>query len=438
MNLGGIRETLTMALESLRANRLRSLLTILGVVIGVATVIIISSIITGLNNKVAAFASSFGTNSVYAFHIPIDIQPTAELLARRRLTVDEAIDMRKLPHVVAVNAAMRYQDPQVGIGQESVKYRGKAIQNSLLEGDTDQMPLTADLKISEGGFFTREEDEHRANVVILGSDTKDKLFGQESPLGKDVEIRGELFTVVGVMDKHKQLFGSGANPQDNIAYMPLGTFRKILPDQKDVWITARYDEAQNKAAVEEEMRTLLRIARRVPTAADDDFAIFTPDALVKFWGQLTGGLVLFMIAVSSVGLMVGGVGVMNIMLVSVTERTREIGVRKAIGATRGGIMLQFTAEAITLCALGGFLGVCLGGLVTLAVRLSIAALPASMSTMWTTISAQDAFLRAAQIVRDAAEQHRAPVRVVECERGAPVAVARLAHRAGIQHITRTA
>ena len=386
MNLSSIRETLTMALDSLRANRLRSLLTILGVVIGVATVIIISSIITGLNNKVSDFANSFGTNSIFAFHIPIDIQPTAELLARRRLTVEEAVAMRRLPHVVAVNAAMRYQDPQVGIGQESIKYRGKAIQNSLLEGDTEYMPVTADLKIREGGFLTKEQNEHRANVVILGSDTTDKLFGQESPIGKDVEIRGELFTVLGVMDKHKQLFGSGANPQDNIAYMPVNTFRKILPGEKDVWITVRYDQAQNKALVEDEMRTMLRIARKVPTAADDDFSIFTPDALVQFWSQLTGGLVLFMIAVSSVGLMVGGVGVMNIMLVSVTERTREIGVRKAIGATRGSILLQFTAEAVTLCALGGLLGVLVGGLVTLAVRLTIAALPASMSTTWTTIS----------------------------------------------------
>ncbi len=386
MNLGSIRETLQMALESLRANRLRSALTILGVVIGVATVIIISSIITGLNNKVQDFANSFGTNSIYAFHLPIDVQPTAEMLARKRLTIDEAVAMQSLPHVVAVDPAMRYQDPQVGIGVESIKYRGKSVQNTLLEGDSEEMPLTADIRLTKGTMFTKEQNQHRTNVTVLGHDTAEKLFGDQNPVGKDVEIRGELFTVLGVFDKHKQLFGSGANPEDNIAFMPVDTFRKILPDQKDTWITVRYDDARNKAAVEEEMRTLLRIARKVPTQSDDDFAIFTPDALVQFWGQLTGGLVLFMIAVSSVGLMVGGVGVMNIMLVSVTERTREIGVRKAIGATRGGIMLQFTAEAVTLCAVGGLLGVLLGGLVTYGIHWGFAALPATMSTVWTTVS----------------------------------------------------
>ncbi len=386
MRLGSVRETIRMALESLRANRMRSALTILGVVIGVATVIIISSIITGLNNKVQAFADAFGTNSIFVFHMPVDVQPTAELLARRRLTVEEAIAMRSLPHVVAVDPAIRYQDPQFDIGQESVKYRGKAVQQTILEGDTDAMPETSDLPMKEGAIFTAEQDRQRANVVVLGYDTAGKLFGQESAMGKDVEIHGELFSVIGVVGKRQQLFGSGANPEDNIAFVPLGTFRKLMPGQKDVWISIRYDEPKNQALVEDEVRTLLRIARKVPTQKDDDFAIFTPQAAVEFWTQLTGGLVLFMIAVSSVGLMVGGVGVMNIMLVSVTERTREIGVRKAIGATRGSILLQFTAEAVTLCALGGALGVAIGGLFTLAIRLSFAGLPASMSTLWTTVS----------------------------------------------------
>ncbi|RRA48294.1 ABC transporter permease [Acidipila sp. EB88] len=386
MNRSNVRETLAMALDSLRANRMRSLLTILGVVIGVATVIIISSIITGLNNKVQVFADSFGSNAIWAFHMPIDVQPTAELLARKRLTVEEALSMRSLPHVVSVNPSIRYQDPQYGVGEESVKYNGKSVQNTILEGDTDQVSSTSNLPLVAGAMFNDEQNEHRANVVVLGADTTSKLFGGTNAIGAEVTIRGEIFTVVGTLGKVAGLFGSGPNPNDNIAYMPLNTFRKLLPGQKDLGIAVRYDEAKNEALVEDEVRTVLRIARRVPTQKDDDFAVFTPEAIVRLWGQITGGLVLFMIAVSSVGLMVGGVGVMNIMLVSVTERTREIGVRKAIGATRNGILLQFTAEAVTLCAVGGILGVALGGLVTLAIRLSIAALPASMSTLWTVVS----------------------------------------------------
>ncbi len=386
MNLGRTGETLRMALDSLRANRMRSSLTILGVVIGVATVIIISSIITGLNNKVGAFADSFGSNSIFVFHLPMGVQPTPELLARRRLTVEEGLAMRSLPHVVAVDPGQRYSDPNFNVGQEAVKYGSKSVQNTILQGATDQLPLTVDWPLKEGAIFTAEQDSKRANVTVLSYDTARKLFGNESPVGKDVEIKGQLFTVLGVFGKRPGLFGSGPNPEDNMVTFPLNTFRKLVPQEKDVWITVRYDEAKNRDLVEDEIRTQLRVERRVPTQKDDDFEIFTPEAIVRLWSQITGGLVLFMIAVSSVGLMVGGVGVMNIMLVSVTERTREIGVRKAIGATRNSILLQFTAEAMTLCALGGLIGVLLGGLVTLLIRLTIAALPASMSTVWTTVS----------------------------------------------------
>lgn len=379
-------ETLRMAFDSLRSNRTRSALTILGVVIGVTTVITISSVINGLNNHVSEFAKSFGTNSIFAYHLPIDVQPTAELLARKRLTEENAYNMRSLPHVIAVDPAIRYQDPVFNVGQESVKYRGHSIQNTLLEGDTEQMTETNDLKMEEGTIFTAEQNKQGANVTVLGIDTATKLFGEASALGKEVEIDGQLFTVIGVLDKWPQLFGSGANPQDNIAIFPLSTFHKLHPEDKDVWITVRYDQSKNEALVENEIRTQLRVARKVPEMSDDDFAIFTPDAIVRLWTQITGGLVLFMIAVSSVGLMVGGVGVMNIMLVSVTERTREIGVRKAIGATRGSILLQFTAEAMALCAVGGVLGIVAGGAITLAVRLSVAALPASMSLLWTTLA----------------------------------------------------
>lgn len=388
MSVADSRESVRMAFDTLQANKLRSSLTILGVVIGVATVIIISSIINGVNNKVQAWVDSLGTNVVWVFHMPvINVRPTAEMLARKRLTIEEADAMRKLPHVTAVDPSLRYQDWALGVGNVAVKYGGRKIQHTILRGDSPDISAVQDVALTSGVMFTEDDDNRRANVVVLGHDTAAKLFENASPLGKQVEVSGELFTVIGVLDKVKQPFGGGNNPEDNSVVFPLSTFHKIHPEQKDVWISVKYDDPKNKATVEEEIRTLLRVYRRVPTMANDNFAIFSPDSIGRLWAQLTVGLVIFMIAVSSVGLMVGGVGVMNIMLVSVTERTREIGVRKAIGATKSNILVQFTVEAITLCAIGGVIGVLIGAVITFAVRLALgAALPASMSSMWTTIA----------------------------------------------------
>ena len=186
-------------------------------------------------------------------------------------------------------------------------------------------------------MWTESEEEHRDNVVILGHDAAADLFPGEDPIGKDVKCEGDVFTVIGVLDLQPQPFGSGRNTQDNTAYFPLETFRKIHPEITDFWIVVKYDDPANKQIVTEEVRELLRVRRKLHADQDDNFAIFSPDSLTRLWNQLTGGLFLFMVAVSCVGLMVGGVGVMNIMLVSVTERTREIGVRKAIGATKKNI-----------------------------------------------------------------------------------------------------
>ena len=166
----------------------------------------------------------------------------------------------------------------------------------------------------------------------------------------------------------------------------LETFRKIHPEILDYWIVARYDNPANKAIVTEEIRELLRVRRKLRVQQDDNFAIFSPDSLTRLWNQLTVGLFLFMVAVSSVGLMVGGVGVMNIMLVSVTERTREIGVRKAIGATKKNILLQFTLEAVTLCMVGGLLGIFAGALFTLILHFAVSFLHAALSFTWVIIA----------------------------------------------------
>ena len=385
MALSDSRESVRMALDTLRANKLRSGLTILGIVIGIATVITISSLINGVNNRVADLASQFGTNVLWVFRWNfIGIRPTAEMLARKQFTLDDAQAITTLPHVTAVNAARRFANWQLGVGYVAIQYKDKKVQNSILIGTLPAFSIVDDVQIQEGRPFTEDEEFRRADVTVLGHDTAEKLFGTEDPLGKDVVIGGDVFTVIGVLDKYKQLFGGGSNPEDNKAVFPMSTFHKIHPEILDTIIAIKYDDAKNKAMVTEEVRTMMRERRRVRVEKDDDFAIFGPDNILTLWGQITAGLVIFMFAVSSVGLLVGGVGVMNIMLVSVTERTREIGVRKAIGATKRNVLVQFTFEAITLCALGGVVGIALGAIITLAIRYGVS-FPASLSTFWVVI-----------------------------------------------------
>ncbi len=387
MAFGDTRESVRMAMETLRSNKLRSGLTILGVVIGVATVIAISSIINGVNNKFQSFVDSLGTNVIWVFHMPvINVRPTTEMLARKKLTVEDADAIRRLPHVVAVDPSKRYQDFQLGLGNVAIKYGKKKVQHSILTGDSPEIAKVNALPLVAGRMFNEVDEARASNVTVLGYDAAQKLFGNQSPLGKEVEINGDMFTVIGVFDKAKQPFGGGENAEDNKAAFPLSTFNKIHREVKDVWISVKYDDPKNKSIVEEEIRSLLRVRRKVRVEQPDNFAIFSPDSISRLWSQITGGLVIFMIAVSSVGLMVGGVGVMNIMLVSVTERTKEIGVRKAIGATKRNILVQFTVEAITLCAMGGVIGISVGALITLLIRLAMGSgLPASMSSLWATI-----------------------------------------------------
>jgi putative ABC transport system permease protein len=386
MRFGNSGESIRMALQTLRANKLRSGLTVLGIVIGVTTVITISSIISGLNSNVENWVDSLGSNVLWIFHMPvIGVRPTAAMLARKKMTLEDALAMRELPHVVSANAGARHVNPIFQVGIIGVKYGTKKAQGTMLEGDTTAIKDVENFDLTEGRLFTEAEDERASNVVILGHDTAQKLFGKESAIGKEVEIEGDLFTVIGVADKLKQAFGGGDNPEDNKATFPLRTFRKLHPEDKDMWLSVKYDDPKNRTLVEDEIRELLRRHRKVKAWQPDDFEIFAPDSIARLWNQLTGGLAIFMVAVSSVGLMVGGVGVMNIMLVSVTERTREIGVRKAIGATKRNILVQFSMEAITLCAIGGVIGIVVGAIITLLIRVIISALPATMSTMWAII-----------------------------------------------------
>ena len=386
MAQGQARESVRMALDTLRANKLRSGLTILGIVIGVTTVIVISSVINGLNNRVTDFADSLGSNVLWVYHIPFAIgRPTTEQLTRKKLTLDDALALRALPHVAATDAGIRYTKA-FELGDISAKYEGHKVAGAILKADTAEVTDTQNLVLQEGRFFNDEEDQRHAEVVVLGHDASEELFvNGEDPIGKQITVGTSLFTVIGVLDKQKQPFGSGKNPEDNELIFPFRTFHSLHPEILDVGIGVKYDDPKNKDLVQEEVREMLRIRRHVKVEAEDNFEIFGPDTLTKLWGNITGGLFGFMVAVSSVGLMVGGVGVMNIMLVSVTERTREIGVRKAIGATKRTILTQFTMEAITLCAVGGVFGILVGAVITYIVYYLPIGLPATLSTLWVMV-----------------------------------------------------
>ena len=386
MAIGTSRETVAMALDTLRTNKLRSGLTILGIVIGVMTVIVISSVVNGLNQSVQGVIESLGSNVLFVFRFPVFTgRPTTEMLTRKQMTYDDAVALGELPHVIAVSPTLQFTDHSNlgGVGSTSIKGNGRTMANTTLEGDVPAVQQVHDFNLLAGRFFTDNDQERAANVVVLGYDSADELFGVDQAVGREVEVGGMLFTVVGVLEKQKQAFGGGKNPSDNVAYFPVSTFHKLHPEVLDYWISLKYDDPKNLPVVQDEVTELLRRRRKVPNEKPDNFAVFGTDTLTRLWNQITGGLFLLLFALSSVALMVGGVGVMNIMLVSVTERTREIGVRKAIGATRGTIMAQFTLEAVTLCAVGGIIGVLVGSVIGYSLRW---VLPSLVSIWWVALA----------------------------------------------------
>ena len=382
---GSTQETVSMALNTLRENKLRSGLTILGIVIGVMTVIIISSVVNGLNTSVSGFVESFGSNVLFVFRFPaIGTRPTTEMLTRKQLTYDDAIAMRDLPHVVAVSPQLRHQDFSApgGGGKTAISSGGRKMQSTILGGFTPAQEEIGSLVLHDGRFFNEGDQERAASVVVLGYDTADQLFGVDQAIGKEAVVGGNTFQVVGVVEKKTSPFGGGKNPEDNFAYFPITTYHRIHPEDRDYWITLKYDDPKNISLVTDEITELLRRRRKVPNAAPDNFAVFGTDSITRLWNQISGGLFLLLFGLSSVALMVGGVGVMNIMLVSVTERTREIGIRKAIGATKRTIMGQFTLEAVTLCGVGGVIGALLGSGIG---KLLSFLLPSEVSLVWISI-----------------------------------------------------
>jgi putative ABC transport system permease protein len=378
-------EEVLLALDTLRRNPLRSALTILGIVIGITTVITVSSVINGLNENVLGGIRELGSDTIIAYRFPWASlsRPPSEWFNRKELQAEWAEDIARLPHVAAAAPSMRIFEPHFGSGTADVSRGAYRSKNVILQGNTPSISQIFDLKVQYGRPFNETDTEHHSPVALLGYDTVRTLFpgSPEDSIGKEVTIDGQLFTVIGTFEKRRQGISGGSNPEDNIAIMPVTTLRKLYPNNRDYILFIKASDPEKVSEAVEETRELLRRKRRLSNDKPDDFALFTSDYFLDLWNRISSLIFILMFAVASVGLLVGGIGVMNIMLVSVTERTREIGVRKAIGAKRSNILAQFLIEAVTLSAVGGVIGVILGSGISLLMRYG-AHLPAVLSFFW--------------------------------------------------------
>ena len=372
-------DTLRMALDNVRAHKLRSFLTVLGVVIGVLVVVVIASILTGMRKNIVTMIEDYGTNNIFAFHLSTGprVGPRDRAEYRRKpLKPEDGLAIKEHASLVedVANTAWMWIP-----GDNAVTYRGTKYRNPQLQGVSANYLSIVNLSLHEGHFFSDNDDQARRNVLVIGASVAEALFPHKtSALGTVVTIAGQPFRIVGVLEKRKAGGLMGEEDDNNQALMPYRTSRKVAPSTSDwMMLIVRARSGQVKPALEQ-VEEVLRRRRGLRSNQPNDFDLSTADRFIEQFDSITAGIGLVAIAISSVGLMVGGIGVMNIMLVSVTERTQEIGVRKALGARRGDIVRQFLFEAITLTFLGGLIGVLLAFLASGVLRLAIPALPAEI------------------------------------------------------------
>lgn len=365
MNYADLKESISMALATLRASKLRAGLTILGVTVGVVTVLSMVSIIQGLNKSFSEQIESLGSNAVWVtkFDPSFGKPPGPEERQRKELTIGDADAIRdEIPTIADVSPVQREISA-------TVRYRDKQATPVLL-GCTSHYEFTQSQYVGYGRFINEIDIHERSNVAVIGRDLVKAIFpNNEDPIGADIKIDGNPFRVVGVMSVLGSFFGQS---RDNIVFIPLTTTQKYYPRiEAPRTIFAIIIRPKSRAAVKQtmdEIRDLLRKRRQVRYGEKDNFGISSQDALLDIYNQLTGATYLVLTAISAVALMIGGIGVMNIMLVSVTERTKEIGIRKAVGATRISILSQFLVEAVVLTAIGGILGLVIGELMSLLIN----------------------------------------------------------------------
>ena len=382
MRLGILREIVQMAFDSIKSHKLRSFLTLLGIMIGVMTVIAMVSVIQGLNRAFLAELESAGSDLiVISKNDPIQMGNLSEEERQRKdLTFEDAIAIEEECPLVKAVAADLIADFFENI---PVKYRNIKSQNALILGMNEKWPEVINLYLpTSGRFLTKSDIQHRTKVCVLGSELAETLFPHTDPLQKDIRIGAEKFTVVGVLQERGSMFGQS---RDNFVGIPITTLMKYYPyDLEDIEILAIPRGHGYIQEAIDQIINVLRRRRRVAFGKPNDFEIYTQDTFIQLYNQLTGAVFLVMIVISSIALLVGGIGVMNIMLVSVKERTREIGIRKALGARSSDILKQFLIEAIFLTGVGGVSGVIIGFAIAFLVK-AATPLPASV-TPWSVIA----------------------------------------------------
>jgi len=345
-----LRETLWLALDALRTHKLRSFLTLLGVILSVTTLVFVMSVISGLNMYVADRVANLGANVYIVDRFGIITSQDAWIEAQKRplVTIEEYERLRDSMKIASAVAAEEDHNVQVRSGNLTME-------NTRMMGSTANFGQVRNLAVAQGRFITQSDEEHRSEVIFIGPDLVQKFFPNVDPIGKAIRVQTHTYEVVGVAEPLGSAFGES---QDNYMIMPISTWRKGWHTNNDwVAIFVQAPNAEMMQASEDEARMLFRAWRHLPYNAADNFAILGSDSIMQLWHDLTGNLAFVAVALVSVFLVVGGIVIMNIMLASVTERTREIGLRRSLGARKKHILLQFLTESAVLAATGGLIGI---------------------------------------------------------------------------------
>jgi len=379
-NVGAsFKEPALIALETLRTHKLRSFLTLLGVILSVSTLIVVVSMINGTNRYISEKVANFGANVFQVSRFPLltSFDEFLRLQKRNKVIVwDDYVFLRdnmRLAKTVGAEVEGRLA---------KLKYKGDTLEDVTLHGVTANMAEMDTKEAESGRYIVDSDNSHRSNVILIGTDVSKRFFKTSDPIGQSIYIDGESFEVVGVGKELGTTFGQS---QDNYVVMPIETYQKIYGSQESIDINVQAIGPGVMDMAKDEARMLMRARHHLKPKEEDNFGIIEASAIMDLWKQLTGTLATSSIGIVSVFMVIGGIVIMNIMLASVTERTREIGVRKSVGATRRDILMQFVIEASVMSAIGGLLGVLLATGVALLVR-AITPVPTSVPTVWVVIA----------------------------------------------------